>query len=242
MPKSCTAVIDLCNSPEPEHQEPHRSVAGAVSYAARLPHSKPEIINLEDEDDDDDHAYAPRSRMIFKTDPNEHENDSPEVVALSAPGLKRQGLQFAVSSSPRMTKYQRPLTNNRTTTSRTVDDDDENVETIQIGNTQRPPPEYQVLDVFPDASLPYVQTLLNQFDNNMEQVISNMADNDYQKAPPSTKSKQNLGRRWFTCLCSNSMISCPPNPLLHLRIISNKHPINCFSIFHSSAYSDPRKY
>jgi hypothetical protein len=62
----------------------------------------------------------------------------------------------------------------------------ENIEVVQIQTVTPPNLDTQVLEVFPDADLVAVQTLLEQLDNNVAAVVQYMSENKYTKSETST--------------------------------------------------------
>lgn len=63
---------------------------------------------------------------------------------------------------------------------------------VVVVEKQQPPlgPELQILEVFPDIDAEALQTLLQQFQNNVPQVLSYMAENSYKKSEKKASAAQ----------------------------------------------------
>lgn len=157
-------VIDLYNSPEAA------TAAAGAAAAARMPGGAFDVIDLLGDDDDGSEQQqqqrsstaSPRSDRRFKTDRSEESGAPP--------------------SAKKRRREEEEATNRSTIT---IDHG-----TGQIVAPPPPGPELQVLEIFPDADVAALQTLLAQFQNNVGMVLSYMADKPYKKAEKGPAAAQ----------------------------------------------------
>ena len=151
-------VVDLSQDvPEQKQAAVARMPSAAATFAsaAAVKVDPPGFVNLLD-DDDDDYHYNPaagrkRRRQAHWNDDHTHQHKH----------------RFGGKSDPNETKEAGPNESN---------DDD-----IELVGCKAPPPEFEVLEIFPDADMKHISGLLQKYNSNVAMVVSDMAENKYPK-------------------------------------------------------------
>lgn len=115
------------------------------------------------------------------------DNDSVEVMprGLCIPSARRVRKMYKTdpNESPRRDRSTHPPQNTANLA---------NEDVVEVTSVVLPPkPEFQILEVFPDADISAVQTLLNKSGGNVASVMDFMSENKYTKAEAGTNSSTN---------------------------------------------------